>query len=238
VAAGGARSKVALLSGYRLDPGDLDPKVAEISQASGEPPGRLYAVIAAAACAQGDRHFTRGVLRAALAAGTGPETLRETLLQTYLFAGYPRAINALADLASLAPVPDPVLDLEADLGRDGDWLEAGRALCARVYGPGYDRLLPLMAKLSPELGRWMITEGYGKVLSRPDLDPAARELAAIGALMVLDVPLQLRAHLRGALHVGADRGAVDAALAAAALVAPRALEPARALLADVAAHDG
>jgi 4-carboxymuconolactone decarboxylase len=63
--------------------------------------------------------------------------------------------------------------------------------------------------------RWMVIEGYGKVLGRPGLDLATRELAITALLAVLTVPRQLYSHLRGALHSGAEPTEVEEALAEA-----------------------
>jgi 4-carboxymuconolactone decarboxylase len=162
------------------------------------------------------------------------EALRETLLETYLFAGYPRAINALAELAALLPQPDPpeTIDL-TPRGEEATWVKDGQALCRRVYGERYDRLLKTMAHISPELGRWMVMEGYGKVLSRPGLDARTRELTAVAALLPLSVPNQLRAHLRGSLLVGASPEDIEDVLRVAALIHPEGLEEAMALLVRV-----
>ena len=201
-------------------------------------PGTRGLALAAAAAAAGRRDVMRAVLKLLLRRGLDPVRLRETLLQTYLFAGYPRAINALAELTALLPDPPqpPVVDLGMDQGEDRVWLARGQALCRRVYGSAYDRLLMTMARISPELGRWMVVEGYGKVLSRPALGAKERELTAVAALMTLEVPDQLRAHLRGAFLVGAERAEVEGVLATAALVTPDLLDDARALLDQVAAR--
>ncbi|HZD06577.1 MAG TPA: carboxymuconolactone decarboxylase family protein, partial [Longimicrobiales bacterium] len=60
--------------------------------------------------------------------------------------------------------------------------------------------------------------GYGKVLGRPGLGLAVRELCIVALLAVADAPTQLYSHLRGALNVGAPSGAVEEALALAAEV--------------------
>ena len=64
----------------------------------------------------------------------------------------------------------------------------------------------------------MVGEGYGKVLGRPGLPLADRELCIGALLAVLDVPTQLYSHLRGALNVGATPGEVEHALEVAARV--------------------
>jgi len=203
-------------------------------------------VLAAAAAAQGRRDVLRDALRLALERGATAGALYEVLLQTYLFAGYPRAINALAELAAiqegaLGTPPGrvvPPVDLDADLGAGASWRERGEALCRRVYGRFYDALLVTMGRISPDLARWMVVEGYGKVLSRPGLDATARELTAVAALLVLSVPDQLRAHLRGALLVGATPAAVDDALRTAAILDGGALPGALRLLEEVRSRIG
>ena len=60
--------------------------------------------------------------------------------------------------------------------------------------------------------RWMLEEGYGKVLGRPGLDLKVRELCVIAVLVGLDTPQQLYSHLRGALNVGATMEEVETAV--------------------------
>jgi len=203
------------------------------------PTGRALS-LAAAAGAQGRRDVLRDVLRLALERGVPPEVLYEVLLQTYLFAGYPRAINALAELAALRGEADGggAVVLDADEGRDAVWRQRGEQLCRRVYGTAYEALLVTMGRISPDLARWMVVEGYGKVLSRPGLDAVTRELTAVAALLVLSVPDQLRAHLRGALLVGASPAAVETTLRTAALLDAVPLPAALHLLGDVRARVG
>jgi 4-carboxymuconolactone decarboxylase len=222
--------------GYRQIERELDSRLASLEASAGPDPELRGLALAAAAAARGRRDTLRAALRLLRRRSLHPGRLREVLLQTYLFAGYPRAINALAELAALEPEPaaPPRLDLDGDRGALPSWRERGEALCRKVYGAAYEKLLATMARISPELGRWMVVEGYGKVLSRPALDAKTRELAAVAALMTLDVPDQLRAHLRGSFLCGASRSEVEGVLAAAALIAPELLEPARALLAPIA----
>jgi 4-carboxymuconolactone decarboxylase len=70
--------------------------------------------------------------------------------------------------------------------------------------------------LHPLLDEWMITEGYGKVLSRPGLDLGRRELCIVAACAAARQDRQLHSHLRGAVNVGVAPDAVDAALDAIA----------------------
>ena len=76
-----------------------------------------------------------------------------------------------------------------------------------------------MRELSPELAEWMIVEGYGKVLSRPQLSPVERELCTVAALTVMDWERQLFSHIKGALNVGAAKNEVKEAILQASLFA-------------------
>jgi 4-carboxymuconolactone decarboxylase len=70
--------------------------------------------------------------------------------------------------------------------------------------------------LHPALDAWMITEGYGKVLSRPQLDLKRRELCVVAACAAAGQDRQLHSHLHGALNAGATPEAVGAVLDALA----------------------
>ncbi len=128
-----------------------------------------------------------------------PEHVEEVLLQSYLFLGYPAALNALGlwRKRSGRPAPDPA---PSDWQR---WTRRGEAICATVYDGQYERLRAAMRELHPDLDRWAMMEGYGKVLGRDGLDLVIRELCIVGFLAGLYAPRQLFAHLRGALNVGA-----------------------------------
>jgi alkylhydroperoxidase/carboxymuconolactone decarboxylase family protein YurZ len=224
--------------GYRHLETELDSRLAELERGGRLDPETRGLALAAAAAAAGRRDTTRAVLRLLIQRGQAPDRLRAALLQTYLFAGYPRAINALAELAALLPEPavPPMVDLGGEIGQDREWLARGQTLCRRVYGGAYDKLLMALARISPDLGRWMVVEGYGKVLSRSPLGPRTVELTALGALLVLDVPDQLRAHVRGAFHCGATREEIGEVLKTSALIAPEGLALGEATLAAVHAR--
>jgi alkylhydroperoxidase/carboxymuconolactone decarboxylase family protein YurZ len=150
----------------------------------------------------------RRELRAALRAGAAPERLDETLLQLVPFAGYARAINAFAALQDIAP------HAPRRAPRRGGLRKRGAALCRRIYGPVYGRMIARMKGFHPELAEWILADGYGKVLSRPVLSIRERELIVVAVLAALRLPKQLESHVRGALRVGATRREVAAMLAA------------------------
>lgn len=137
-----------------------------------------------------------------------PDHVEELLLQSYLFLGFPAAINALGlwrkRSGRTAPAPRPT-DCEG-------WERRGKEVCARVYDDHYDRLRTAVAELHPDLDRWAITEGYGKVLGRDGLDLVTRELCVVACLAGLYAPRQLFAHLRGSLNAGASLAQIEQTL--------------------------
>ena len=140
------------------------------------------------------------------------EWVEELILQSYLFSGFPRALNAMREWRRASGTAAPEADEGGEFERSGDWRARGEATCAVVYGPFYERLRTNIAELHPALDAWMIVEGYGKVLSRPRLDLARRELCVVAACAVARQDRQLHSHFHGALHAGAAPEAVSAVL--------------------------
>jgi 4-carboxymuconolactone decarboxylase len=190
---------------------------------------RLAAVVAAS---------PEPALRAALADAVTaiPHVwVEELLLQSYLFAGFPRTLNAMREWRRLSGRPAPAEDVGADaVSNAAAWEAAGEVTCARVYGRFYDRLRPNIAALHPALDAWMIVDGYGKVLSRPGLDLPRRELCVVAVCAVAEQDRQLHSHLHGVLHVGCSPQVVSDALDALAdLLPPAARESTQRLWAHV-----
>jgi 4-carboxymuconolactone decarboxylase len=181
----------------------------------------------AAAIATGDEADLRVRSQEAMEACLPPVWVDELLLQSVLMLGYPRALVAAGVWRQVSKCRAPASDPSFVEGA-GDWRERGERTCQVVYGDHYDRLRENVRALHPALDAWMITEGYGRVLSRPGLDLMRRELCTIAQIAVLGTPRQLHSHLRGALQAGAVRSAVEQALS---LVRP-VLDGARQAVAD------
>jgi 4-carboxymuconolactone decarboxylase len=169
--------------------------------------GRSALVRASAALALGEREVLRDALAVA-AAVSDAGAVEEALLQSYLFLGYPAALRALGVWRDVSGRPAPAARRD-----EAEWEERGAATCSRVYGGQYGRLRDNVAALHPDVERWMIVEGYGKVLGRPGLDLATRELCVIALLAAQDAAPQLYSHLRGALNAGAGVEEVEETIA-------------------------
>ena len=162
-----------------------------------------------------------------------PVHVEELLLQSYLFCGFPRTLNATREWRRvsqrLAPTSDESDDLIAE-----EWRERGEQTCAAVYGAMYDKLRLNVRDLHPALDNWMVVDGYGKALARPGLDLPRRELCIVAACAAMGQDRQLHSHLRGALNVGVTPGALGDALDAIdGLIGAERARSARLLLARI-----
>lgn len=170
-------------------------------------------------------------LDACRAAGVPGRWVEELVLQSYLFAGFPRALNAAREWRArgggeVGAAPGAGGGGESAAARTGDagttggtnpsvvamWQAEGELTCARVYGRHYEKLRRNIRALHPELDEWMIVEGYGKVLSREGLDLGRRELCIVAACVAARQARQLHSHLHGARNVGVPDGAIGATL--------------------------
>ena len=167
---------------------------------------RLAALITA-----GEESDMRGAME--LAVDVVPSAwVEELILQSYLFAGFPRGLNAAREWRRISGQPAPTEDEGTRLELAEEWRARGEATCSTVYGRFYEKLRANIRTLHPALDSWMIVEGYGKVLGRPGLDLARRELCIVAACAAARQTRQLHSHLHGALHAGASPAQVEGTL--------------------------
>ena len=165
-----------------------------------------------------------------------PAAVEEVILQSYLFAGFPRALNAARAWRAVSGRSAPDDDEEATAKDLRVWRQRGEETCAIVYGDHYEKLRRNIRELHPALDEWMIVDGYGKVLSRPGVDLRTRELCVVAACAVSGQQRQLHSHLHGALNAGSSAEEVGAVLDALSdLISRDDLSRYRQLLAKVAA---
>ena len=133
----------------------------------------------------------------ALAAGMNFNSVKiyESLLQTYLFAGFPNALLSLQTAAEFFPVEHKIKN------RDKVFRKEGEENCRKIYGGKFEKLIGNVSGFSPELADWLILEGYGKVFSREGLSLKDRELCNVSVLASLKYESQLYSHINGAVKV-------------------------------------
>lgn len=167
---------------------------------------RLSAVIAGS---------DEAAVRDAFAASIGvipAEWVEELVVQSYLFSGFPRALNAAREWRRVAPSPAPATDEGDDVTHVNEWRERGEAVCAAVYGSMYEKLRVNIRQLHPALDAAMVVEGYGKILGRGGLDLQRRELCIVAACAMTGQDRQLHSHLHGSLNVGVAPEALSNAI--------------------------
>ena len=142
--------------------------------------------------------------------------VEELILQSCIFAGFPRALTAAREWRRSSGAAPPNIDEGTDYANADEWRERGERTCAVVYGERYEALRVNVRALHPALETWMIVEGYGKILARPGLDLARRELCIVAACAAAGQDRQLHSHLHGALNAGVSADDVTAAIDAIA----------------------
>jgi len=170
------------------------------------------------------------LLKQCLSVGIAPGDIREAVIQVYLHAGYPAALEGLFILNQELGGKTEVFTEEAiNEGTLENWRSHGEKTCKIVYRGNYDKLVENVRKLSPDFANWMVIEGYGKVLSRPQLPLKLREFISIAVLMAGWYPRQLHSHLKGALNAGAAPEEIEMLLDRLSEVSPEKSQMSREL---------
>ena len=135
-------------------------------------------------------------------------SLYEALLQIHLFSGYPASIEGLSLLQEVYnEEPAAIEEYNVQLFK-----QRGEKLCRDIYTTVFEKMNKRMHSFSPELSEWMIIDGYGKTLSRANLDIQTRELINICILSLGKWKQQVISHIRGALHVGVEIHDIEEAI--------------------------
>jgi 4-carboxymuconolactone decarboxylase len=165
---------------------------------------RLLAILSAVLALCRPR-LTRAILAYLRKRRIEKSAIYETILQSYLFLGFPRAIEGIIIFEGVFFSKGGPAGIRKKADRNiQKWQSDGDSLCRVVYGKNYDALRQRFTHVAPELFEWMVIEGYGKVLSRPGLSRIERELAEVAALIVDGRERQLVSHILGSLNVGAS----------------------------------
>lgn len=189
-------------------------------------------VALSAALATRDEVRVSAALRAAAEVAV-PGEVDEAILQAHLFVGFPTALRAMSLWRAMGAAPPATVEPAGE----AVWEERGARACETVYGSAYARLRERVVSLHPDLDRWMVVGGYGRVLGRPGLALPTRELCIVALLLVWNAPEQLHSHLRGALHAGASQAELDRAVEiASGYASPAAVDAGRELLERVRAR--
>ena len=157
----------------------------------------LLALLSATSVLRKEKQFEL-ILERLLTNKCSIKKIYESLLQTYLFAGFPSALISLKKLNEI--VARNIVYKGYDLEKYYTW---GEKNCRIIYGNKYDKLISNLKSFSPEIAEWLIIEGYGKVLGRKGLTFKEREVCIVSILSALKFRDQLYSHINGAVRVKA-----------------------------------
>lgn len=101
-----------------------------------------------------------------------------------------------------------------------DRYDRGLQKIKEIYGDFGQSFFEELEDIAPDFGRFIAEFSYGDVFTRPGLDQKTREIAIISALTTLGTAeRQLKAHIQGALEVGATRQEIVEAIMQTAVYA-------------------
>jgi alkylhydroperoxidase/carboxymuconolactone decarboxylase family protein YurZ len=161
----------------------------------------------AAFAAAGDISRLSTALNQGLEAGLTVSDTREVLVQVYAYAGFPRSLNALAELMKVLEarkqrgIQDvPGRTPSRAIPKGEALLAAGTANQTKLSGGPVRG--PLF-EFAPAIDEYLKTHLFGDIFERDNLDWQSRELATVGMLSALPgAEAQLQAHMRISMNVG------------------------------------
>ena len=161
----------------------------------------------AAVMATSDMPRLNGALNRGLDAGLTISEAKEILVQLYAYVGFPRSLNALAELMKVVEERRQRGIQDAPGREPGKPIPTGEALRAvgtanqtkisgtPVAGPLFD--------FAPVANQFLQSHLFGDIFERDNLDWQSRELATVGALAATPgVESQLRSHMAASIRVG------------------------------------
>jgi alkylhydroperoxidase/carboxymuconolactone decarboxylase family protein YurZ len=187
----------------------LDEKAIQRLHSTFRAPGRgpfFYCPLISAAIAAGDNRALKILFPMAIKDKVARKTIREIILQSHLFVGYPAMIEAARIFAPFHPVKKITGKIvapysPAEIKR---WHREGSDKIRRLYGTQFPQLVSYINSFSPQILTWMVIDGYGRVLSRPGASFRLRELSTVATLTVTGYENQLLAHIRGTVNIGVE----------------------------------
>lgn len=139
---------------------------------------------------------------AALHVGLDAAQVVEALIHLVPFAGFPRALNAVAAARRVFEERGVrVQPIEVEPG--GDRYARGEDRLREVDGERGIEVIESLNDVAPDLGRYIVEFAFGDVYARPGLDLRQRQLVTLGGLIALgDTAPQQNVHFNAALNVG------------------------------------
>lgn len=179
----------------------------------------------ASATGRGDLEALRPALAEALYSGLTVSEIREVIVHTYAYCGFPRALRGLQTFMSVlderkaAGISDnPGRDATPVTGDGRTRYERGRDILAEISGVPADAPKAGYAVFAPVIEQFLKEHLFADLFERDVLSYADRELATISVIAALgpSVEPMLRGHLGICRNLGYSDAQLDAALVIAA----------------------
>lgn len=171
----------------------------------------------AAYSAMGDIGNLKESLAKGLDSGVAVEELKEVLVQTYAYCGFPRSLNALGAYMELLKERGGRDDAKGNLPGPlpkGKSVDFGAENQTKLVGA------PVKGELfefAPAIDEFLKAHLFGDIFARDNLDWKTREIATIAMLASMDgVESQLKSHIKIGLNNGVTDKQVSEILAIAA----------------------
>lgn len=165
-------------------------------------PQQLEIVTVAVHTARGEMPELKNAIENALNAGITVNELKEILVQSYAYCGFPRSLNALGVLMQVAKSRGNIDTAEKDLTvlPSAESLNIGTQNQTKLIGS------PVTGELfqfAPVIDTYLKAHLFGDIFARDTISWQTRELATVAMLAARDgVESQLNSHINIALHNG------------------------------------
>ena len=157
---------------------------------------------AAASASLGNQSELKKALIEGLDAGVSVNELKEILVQSYAYSGFPRSLNALSTLMQTVEERGnkDVMGAEPSAKPSGDALTYGTENQTKLVG---SEVKGKLFEFAPAIDEYLKAHLFGDIFARDNVDWKTRELATIAMLAVRDgVESQLNAHINIGKHNG------------------------------------
>jgi len=134
-------------------------------------------------------------------------SVSELLLHLSLFLGYPVTLEGLQAIASRKKPRRLGNSLK---GTSKAATARGKKTFQMIYGNQSEKVIGGLNRLHKGLGHHVVTEAYGRIMSRRGLTLAERELINVTVLFIKGFRTQLFSHIRGAIRAGVRRQNLEA----------------------------
>ncbi|KPB71259.1 carboxymuconolactone decarboxylase family protein [Pseudomonas cannabina] len=165
----------------------------------------------AALAAEGNITRLNSALEQALDAEVTVNEAKEILVQVYAYAGFPRSLNALAELMKVTEArksrglhDEPGREPSKPVPKGTELLNAGTANQTRLVGAPVKG--PLF-EFAPVVDEYLKTHLFGDIFERDNVTWQVRELATVSMLSAIPgAEAQLQSHMRISMNVGLTEG--------------------------------